>query len=221
MSSHRSVWLRQALAAAYTYGSPSLMNLVDLNRSIAYDFLVEPWQRHDILDRLFVPVGLLLLISVLQISLCLVVLLPLRFLGETSLKNWRYIRSPNGPEPRDPSRSRRRKLSIDDHTGFAETLKGILGMQSQNKTQKSLFLTKLPLEIRLQIYRLVLGDRYFQILVLASGPYKLAGTFRRHAYIQCESYDCPHPIHRDPSAQTFYCEYTRDVVPSLLVCRQM
>jgi hypothetical protein len=57
-------------------------------------------------------------------------------------------------------------LSIDDHISYADVVTSMFKMQGQAKLQISLFLTKLPLEIRLQIYRLVLGDRYVQILLM-------------------------------------------------------
>lgn len=217
---YEALW-RPSPTTIWTYGHVSLADLFGLNKDVGYQFLVEPWRRRELLDIIFFPFGALLVLVVLQMSLFGIMFLPLQYVGEKLITAWTYIRADKGPEIRDPSKSWRRRLSIDGPVTATDMVVSGLKPPGQAKRQNSMFLTILPLEVRLEIYRLVLGDRYFQILAQTSPPYELVGMIRRHVYMHCISYDCPHPIHRDPSTQTFYCDPTTDVMASLLVCRQM
>jgi hypothetical protein len=152
------------------------------------------------------------LVAMIQGSSMYILYLTLQYIGETVWALWKRCRHYSGPKIWDPSKRRRRRLSVDTQA------------RGRTKEQEgSAFFTRLPLEIRLEIYQLLLGNRALNIDVDATGPWKIVRTlpFRKHAYIQMSSSDCVYATHPDPYAAARDRPSSKDLLPTLMVCRQM
>jgi hypothetical protein len=184
-----------------------------MNKRIAYQFFIEPWQLGlDWVGVFFLLLGPFVLVAMLQGSSVYILYLTLQYIGEIAWALWKRSHLYSGPKIWDPSKRRRRRLSVDT--------------QSRGRTKEqegSAFLMRLPLEIRLEIYQPVLGNRALNIDVDATGPWKIVGTlpFGKYAYIQICSSDRVYATHPDPYAAARVRPSSEDLLPTLMVCRQM
>jgi hypothetical protein len=219
-SSNSQSWWR---FTPWTYGNPNLLEMFQMNKDVAHQFFIEPWQQRSPQwhDYAYMLLGPFMLVAMLQGCFVYILYLPFQFIAEILWNVWKRSRRYNGPTIRDPSKARRRRLSIDTQLSLADVLVGRAPGQAKEQNCSSFF-TRLPLEIRLQIYELVLGGRALHIHVGTFGPCKLVGTlpFRRHAYLQCTSSDDAPFTHRYPFAAAKRSPYSKDLLSILMVCRQ-